>query len=458
MKKPTLIKINFLLLLSLFLTTTGLQCKLFNQEEQALLEKVELTWWGSVDDPKSYSDIIYDYQALHPHIRIYYRKLRAEEFETELLNALAEDRGPDIMTIHSTWMTKYLPKLQEMPVSTKVAYQMLKKTLGIKEEIVIEFKDTPSLTPAQLKNSYVDVVFDDAIRENKIYGLPLSVDTLALFYNRDLFNNAGIPLPPADWTTLQQNVKKLTTQDKSGNLVQSGVALGTPDNITFVADILSLLMMQNGAEMTIGKQVTFGLIPTGFPDRNYNPGLEAIRFFTDFANPSKEVYTWNDKMPNSLEAFAQGKLAMFFGYNSQIPYLEAIRSGKLNYSITKMPQIDGRPEVNFASYWMQTVSKKSKNSNEAWDFIQFMSKAQEAKKYLDKTKRPAALRSLIAEQQEDDSIKIFADQLLTAKSWYRGEDVLAMEKSFKDMITALRSGQNFTETIEIAIRKIQQTF
>jgi multiple sugar transport system substrate-binding protein len=456
MKKS--IKITLLLCLALLIITAGFRCKFVSQTEKKLLEPIELTWWGVADDPQDFEQLIADYRQLHPNIDITYRKLRPEEFKTELLNALAEDRGPDIFSLQNNWISEHLSKLEPLPPTTKMAYEVKQKSLGIKEETLTEIRETSSITLGQLKDTFLDVVSDDVVRGNKIYGLPLSVDTLVLFYNRDLLNNAGIPLPPSNWLTLQDNVKKLTYQDKEGNLVQSGIALGTANNVEQSTDILTLLMMQNGAEMGKNNQVTFGVIPSSFTDRTYNPGPEAVRFYTDFANSTKEVYTWNDKFPNSFNAFAQGRVGMVFGYNFHIPYLEAMRQGKLNYGIAKVPQIEGRPEANFANYWVQVVSKKSKHVNEAWDFLQFITKKNEAKKYLDKTLKPTALKSLVDEQKNNDLLRVFAEELLTAKSWYQGNDATAMENALKEMIENVRNGGELGPAVGLAVQKIQQTY
>ncbi len=457
MNKFLKLKIIFLALLAVFIVTTGFRCKFISPEEKALLEPITITWWGVFDDPENFFEIINDYKVIHPNITINYRKLRIEEFEIELLNALAEDRGPDIFSIHNTWVTKYLSKIEPLPPSTKMAYEVTQKSLGVKQETLIEVRETASITSAQLKNAFIDVVYEDVVRSGKIFGLPLSVDTLALYFNRDLLNNAGIPLPPATWTGLQDSVKRLTFQDRSGNLIQSGVALGGGDNVERGSDILSLLMWQNGAQIVTGRQVTFGQLPNSATDRSYNPGPEAIKFYTDFVNPSKEVFTWDETFPNSIDAFAEGKVAMVFGYNYHIAELEQKRQGKLNYGITNVPQIDGRPEVNYASYWLQAVSKKSKQINEAWDFVQFISSRNEAEKYLTKTLKPTALRSLIEQQINDDGLKIFADQLLTSKSWYKGNNALAAENALQEMIKEVGAGGNLQEAVELASQKIQQT-
>lgn len=457
MRNNTKIKVTILAVLALFIVVSGFRCKFLSGAEKELLEPVNLTWWGVEDDRSDYSGVIGVYKSIHPNISIEYRKLRLGEFEAELINALAEDRGPDIFSIRNTWVDEYIPKIKPLPEKTTLAYEIKQKSLGVKQETIIEVRDNKSITPAQLEKTFIEVVYKDVVRNNEIYGLPLSVDTLVLFYNKDLFNTAGLPLPPTFWPDVQQSVASLTFQNNDGKLIQSGIALGTADNIKYSEDILSLLMMQNGAQMAEGRQVTFGNVPAG-GDRSYNPGPEALVFYTDFANPSKEVYTWSKDFPNSIDAFAEGRVAIMFGYYADIAKLEAKRQGKLNFSITSAPQIQNRPtKINFARYWIHTVSNKSKNINEAWDFVQFMTKERQVKLYLTKTGKPTALRSLIIEQVEDDELAVFAEQLLTAQSWYHGNDASIVESAFSEMIETVVGAGEVEEAIQISTQKIQQT-
>lgn len=450
-----------------FLLTSGFGCKLVDQKTQAAMKPVTLNYWRVWDGPDAFDEIFQAYKQLHPFITVNYRKFRYDEYENELLNALAEDRGPDIFSIHNTWVKKYTNKISPMPPTMTMAYPITKGT--IKKEVIPELRTTKSLSLNEIKNNFVDIVYQDVVNlklndktgkyEEKVYGLPLSVDTLAMYYNKDLFNNAGIAQPPALWSSeFQQDVKKTTKQDGQGEIIQSGVALGGSNNIERYSDILSILMMQNGSTMmNDGGNITFNLIPPAFQEKRYNPGLEALQFYTDFANPGKEVYSWNKKLENSLALFAQGKLAIMFGYSYHLPIIRA-QAPKLNFAVTKLPQIEGNTPVNFANYWVESVSSKSKNANEAWDFIQFATKAEQVKTYLDKAKRPTALRALVGEQINDNDIGVFADQVLTAKSWYKGADSSAMEKIFGEMIDAAVLGQDKIENlINLTAGKVQQT-
>lgn len=451
-------KIIALALIGVFILGSGFGCKTVDKKTQEAMQPITLTYWRVFDGPDAFQEIIGKYNAIHSNITINYRKLRYEEYETELLNALAEDRGPDILSIHNTWLRKYQNKLVPMPASITMAYPVEKGS--IQKEIVPELRTIKSPTLRELKDKFVDVVYSDVVLDdNQVYGLPLSVDTLALYYNRDLLNNAGITDAPRYWNKeFQQNVKKLTKQDPVTGIIQSGIALGGSNNIERYSDILAVLMLQNGAIMMDGKQVLFNTIPAATKDKKYNPGLEALRFYIDFSNPGKEVYSWNETLPNSLELFANGKLALMFGYSYHMSAIKA-QSPKLNFSVSPLPQIEGSQyEVNFANYWVETVSKKSKYPNEAWDFILFATKEEQVQSYLTKTQRPTALRSLVKTQSEDNEIGIFASQLLTAKSWYRGKDVTSAETAIGEMINNARQNtERILEVINTGAAKVQQT-
>ena len=453
-------KITILALLAVFVIGSGFGCKTTSTATKEAMTPITLTYWRVYDDSDAFQEIITKYKALHPYITIEYRKLRYEEYEKELLNALAEDRGPDIFSIHNTWMKEYQTKISPMPATITMPYSVISGT--IKKETITQLRTTNSPTLKEIRDSFVDAVSYDVISDDgKVYGLPLSVDTLAMFYNKDLFNNAGISQAPQYWNKeFLQDIKKLTKQDTEKNMIQAGAGLGGSSNINRFSDILSVLMMQNGAVMLDGGQVLFNTVPDASKVTGYNPGLEALRFYTDFANSGKESYTWNGSLPNSLQMFISGKLAIYFGYSYDLPTIKA-QAPKLNFSIAKLPQIEGNPptNINFANYWVEVVSKKSAHQNEAWDFIQFITKEEQAKSYLAKTKKPTALRSLVASQRADDSIGVFADQILTAKSWYKGKNAVAAEDAFKEMIDAVmnNTGEKIQDILDTAASKVQQT-
>lgn len=459
---------------ALVLVLAGQGCgsvtKGLSPEAQRASQPVTLNIWGVADDFDVYEDAFNQYRLEHPNVSFQYRRLRLEEYETDLVDALAEDRGPDIFLIHNTWTDKYLTKTVPMPTVTNVAYSTITGT--IKKERTWEVRREPTITLRAYKEAFADVAVKDTVRtvnvstqtnktdfQERLMGVPVTVDTLALYYNKDLLNAAGIPNPPEQWGPFVEQVKKLTKLDAQGKLVQAAAGIGTAGNIDRAVDLVSVLMLQNGAEMADeGGYPRFQAIPAELSTlRSEPPAWQALAFYTDFANPGKDTYTWDENQPNSLDAFIQGRTAFFFGYAYHLPIVQS-RAPKLNLGITALPQIEGSPIKNYANYWYLTVSRKSKNQDVAWNFLNSLTKPELAVKVLDKAKRPAARKSLLAAQLEDESVGVFASQVLTATSWYRGKNPQAMEEAFLTMISDVVAGRlDVGRAVRIASDKVGQT-
>ncbi|PLX26803.1 hypothetical protein C0583_05905 [Candidatus Parcubacteria bacterium] len=462
--------LNLFVLVIIFILLSGFGCKCVSSNTASLGQDVTLEYWRVWDESETFQTIINEYNALHPFVNVNYKLIRYEEYEQKLLEAFASDQVPDIFSIHNTWTRKYQSRdwIAPMPDTTTMLFTETRGT--IKKELVPVVKTQASPTLNDIKSEFVDVVYDDVVIsvkdgqtkqvKNYVYGLPVAVDTLLMFVNRDLLNNAGITDIPSYWDTdFQQTVRKLTKQNNKGEIIQSGVALGGSENIERSSDILSALMMQNGTEMMdlTFTNVTISKTPDDYENISESPGEDALRFYTDFANPAKEVYCWNGSMDNSLDLFIRGKLAIMFGYSYMIPQIEA-GNPKMNLVVTRFPQIQGNTPVNFANYWVESVASKSRHQNEAWDFILFATQAQNAINYLDATRKTTALRSLVNVQKEELDLEAYVDQVLTAKSWYKGNDANSAEQAMKDMITNVLSGEvEMRKAIKNTEKKVQQT-
>jgi multiple sugar transport system substrate-binding protein len=421
---------------------------------------VTITIWRVFDDDDTYKTIMSAYQALHPNVSFQYRELRYDEYEDELIRAFAEGAGPDIFSVHNTWIGEYESLIQPLPDSLTIPYSETRGT--IKKETVYTVQEEPTLSQRALKSDYVDVVVDDVLRsykpnakapeEERIFGLPMGMDSLALFYNKDLLNAAGIPEPPGTWTQFQDQVSQLTQINASDSIVQAGAAIGTSRNIERAFDIVTILMMQNGTQMIDSRgRATFAQeTDSGFL------GGEAMRFYTDFANPLKAVYTWNEDMPDSFDAFTSGNTAFFFGYSYHYDLIRAVNS-KLDFAVAPLPQIDGGKTVNYANYWVEAVAKSTDAGDWAWDFVQFAASEDRVTSYLEAARKPAALRSLINSQLEDETLSIFAGQTLTADSWYKGSNASVAEEAILDLIDAFLGGDEQERALKDAQNKVNQS-
>ena len=156
-------KFIIILLLIILLSASGCGTKGPDKQTAKLMKPITLNYWRVFDNQDAFQEIIANYQKIHPNVKINYRKLRYDEYEQELLEAFATDRGPDIFSIHNTWMKKYQAKnfLKPMPEKITMAYPV--QTGTIKKETSWEARTKKTLSLNQIKNDFVDAVYKDAV-------------------------------------------------------------------------------------------------------------------------------------------------------------------------------------------------------------------------------------------------------------------------------------------------------
>ncbi len=415
------------------LVCSGFGCKAVSTDLQNATRPVSLEMWTVYDDTAALNSLIAKYRADHPYISITVRQLRADEMYPRLVEALAEDKGPDIVSVRNRSIRGMRTKLAPMPDTVRDAtVQEVKATIGTNTVITPVVRKM--LNPLQLDREYVQAVKNDVVVDGKIYGLPLSLDTMALFYNKDLLDRAGIPVPPKNWDEFQAAVKKLTKYDKKANtIIQSGTALGTGNNVTGSDDLLYVLFKQSGLDFVArdGRPV-FNFISRD-QEAGETPSMGVMNFYTDYANPNRDTYTWNSTLGSSLDRFVDGSLAFFFGYSYHVPVVKS-RAPQLNLGILPLLQLNPEQPVNVADYWVQSVVAKSKHSEAAWGFIDYLAHSGATKEYLDRTGRPTAMRAFIASQSEKPELAPFISQVLIASNWYHGSNYEAARQVIVDML------------------------
>jgi len=390
---------------------------------------IQLTVWGVFDNKKAFDALVKNYKKENSSVTITYVQKtydlnETENYEKDLINALAEGKGPDIFMVQNNWLPKHQSKI---------------KPLDPRLQTAIGFPYVNYL------DKFPGVVVDDFTRDTTIYAAPLYLDSLAMFYNRDFFDRKGIALVPSTWTEFERTVPQLREIDPSTNEIKRAAAAigGSNASINRSTDLLTAVMMQNGAEFT-DKKVTHATFAQGLGDGN--PGIKGLKFYAQFANSLSPFFTWSERFPYSIDSFSSGDTAIMFNYAHVMPLVKS-KNPFLDFRVAPLPQPAGITQpVNYANYWGFSVSKQSKNAQWAWDFIISIT-ANEASEgaYLELTGKPPALRALIDKKFNDPTLGVFARQALTAKSW-RQKDDFEIERILSEMISDVISGKLSAES------------
>jgi len=427
-------------------------------EEQASNdEKKEINFYFLHDNTDAYREQIQSFQSKHPGVMIKTKKfVNIDEYEDLLINEIAEGEGPDVFMIHNSWITKHWKKLLPMPLDTPII-----------------------MNPDLFRQTFFQAAADDLVIDEKIYGLPLAMDNLAIYYNKQHYKDllATTDHPGNLWSDIKDEVFQLTKKNNSPErFALSGMAMGRSDNVSSAVDILYALMMQYGVEFydEKGERATFAnKTGVGF-DELANPGVAALTLFTSFAQPSYKHYSWNENMTGfspadkEVNPFVRGKVSMIVGY----PYLydsiiEQIRKQQKfgnqhidedDIGIAAFPQLTSDDEATerhtLASYFPLVVARTSEYPDLAWALTQHLTTMDSLQSYHKKTNRPTSRKDMVAEQQTEKAFGVFAAQANFAKS-LRILDAQAYHKVFSDAIDqVVRNTHTPKEALEEAQTKI----
>ena len=419
--KGGLKKILPFLLIFILLVLAGLAIYKFVLPRFQKPKEVTLTYWGLWESETVMKGVLDEWEKKNPNIKVNYIQQSPKEYRERLQSALARNQGPDIFRYHISWMP--MLKNEVAPIPSDV------------------------MTTADFESTYYPVIKENLRLGTSYVGLPLGMDTLALFYNEDIFQAAG-KTPPTSWDQLRQTAIELTTHDESGRIQTAGVALGTTSNVEHWSDILGLMMLQNGVDLAN---------PTS------QLAQDALIYYTIF---NKTDNVWNETLPSSTIAFATGKVAMYFGYSWDIFELKNINPN-LKFKVVEIPQLPDT-EVNWASFWVEGVSKRSQASKESWEFLKFLSSKETLQKLYQTQSQTRLFGELYPRMDmagllsTNNLVIPFITQASQAKTWYlcsRTHDNGIndrMIKYFEDAVNGINSGNSSDDVLSITAQGVSQ--
>lgn len=413
-----------------------------------------LDLWVVYDNTEAFNGQIQAFESQNQGVKVNIKKFtNLEEYEDLIVNEIAEGKGPDVFMIQNSWITKHAGKLYPLPLNQNIL-----------------------MTPDMFRETFFQAAADDLIVNGQIYGMPLSIDNLAIFYNKQQFSDliATTDSPASLWDGIREQVINLTERDNSAQgFTLSGLALGRADNISSAVDILYALMLQYGVQFydETEENATFA---NSVPGNNgfAKPGVKALEFFTSFALPDYQNYSWNQNITGAapddkeLGPFASGRTTMIIGYpylyqNIQTAIQNAQRLGSKHIDlkdvgVAPFPQLAEPGEAGkrdtYASYFPLVVARTSDKPALAWSLVQFLTSADSLQTYHQLTNRPTSRKDMVTDQSIEPLFGTFAYQAPFAKS-FKIYDEAAYRKVFSDAIQLVAKN---LETPDQALTEAQQ--
>jgi ABC-type glycerol-3-phosphate transport system substrate-binding protein len=347
-------------------------------------------------------------------LKITYVQKDAKNFEQILIEAIADGAGPDIVILPEDMVLKNINKF-----------------------VVLPYSSYPLRT---FKDQFIDAgsVY---LNTDGVIALPYIVDPMVMYWNKTHFVNAGIVSPPTQWDEFSKIVTKLTKKDSNFNVIQSGTALGEYQNVLHAKDILATLFLQAGvpiiAKNTAGNYEA-SLI--GNYGNSQNPAEIALTFYTDFANPSKETYSWNKSLKSSLDSFISGDTSIYFGFASELSGI-SFKNPNLNFDVAKFPQVLGAGKKSiFAKMYGLAVLKSSKNQTSAFNQILTLISTDGISYLSSASNLPPVRKDVLAISPSDLYMQIFYNSALISDTWLDPYPTVT-ETIFKNMIESVIVGK-----------------
>lgn len=348
-----------------------------------------VVWWGTVDSGKLREPL--EKFNFNKDYSVRYVEKDADTFNAELIEALASGKGPDVILVPPTLIAQYKNKAYLIPYE---AYS---------ERV---YRD--SFIPAS----------ELYLMKDGIVALPFLVDPLVLYYNKDMFVAKGIVNYPKTWDEVADIVPILVEKGASGTINRAAIALGTLTNVTHGKEILASLLLQVGNPI-IGYDRATDIFYSALKGENGTaPGTEsALKFFTDFTNPTLSLYSWNSALPSSQNTFIAGDLAMYIGFASELPTIRA-KNPNLNFDLAPLPQSSAMlTKTTYGNIEGLMVMSASQNRNTAYVVSALLTGAEFQKSIEPTLLLPPVRRDLLSARPTDPSYSVFYDQALITKSW-----------------------------------------
>ncbi len=268
--------------------------------------------------------LIANFEAANPDITVKQTTFPYADYQTRVVAAKVAGQGPDVVQLFYGWLDTFVAGGLIQPLDPAVFSH---------EEIESEF--FPIVTAMKVGEDY--------------YGLPTAVRSLALFYNKALFEEAGIANPPSNLEEFLAAAEATTKRDGSGNITSAGITIDMAgqDHHWW----REVLIRQNGG------------VPydeEGNVAYNDAAGAAALKYYTDLQTEHKVGLS--GFMDEGQAAFRAGLAAMTIDGTFR---LGAFANNPFEWGVVELPADANGMRSNYSSYFANAIGAAAEGERKA---------------------------------------------------------------------------------------------
>lgn len=293
--------------------------------------ELELWYWESEREQPWNDNLIADFEAANPNIKINLTIMPWTEYWQKIQTATISNTLPDLMIMSVAYIEKYADA-----------------------GVVIDLKDY--IDRDLDRNEYYEFAMQTTrMADGHEYGMPWNIVGNCLFYNKELFDIAGLDYPNADWTWEDLRANAIALSDPAEN--QYGFTM------TLAEGLDSVIYSYGGA--VVNDELTECVI-------NSPEAMEGVQFIRSLLLDDKCMVPVASEVSGSTN-FSTGKVAMAV---DGCWFMETMAtSSQINWDIAELP---AGPSGSRPRAWSDSIciTKDSKNPEMAWEFIKFLVSAE----------------------------------------------------------------------------------
>ncbi|MEI5667307.1 extracellular solute-binding protein [Bosea sp. CCNWLW174] len=312
----------------------------------ARAQAVEIEYWQYVFDAriKAMNELIKRFEAANPGIKVKHTTFPYADYQTKIAAAVPAGQGPDVVQLYYGWLDNF--------VGAKFIQPLPRDAFP---HDVIEKEFYPIVQTMK--------------RDGEYYGLPTAVRTLALFYNKKLFQEAGLDpnKPPQTLDEYLEAAKKTVKRDAAGNMLSAGAVIDMPgQDLHWWREVL-LRQMGGKPYSDDNKTVAY----------DSEAGAKALNWYADLQRVHKVGQA--GFMDEGQAAFRAGRAAMTVDGSFRLGAFGGIKN--FEWGVAELPASADGKRSNFASYWVNAITAKPTGA-----------KLEAAKKFMAFTTSPEAMQ------------------------------------------------------------------